>query len=141
MSNDTETLTLSNFLLARIADDEAYVQQMFMDYAPSRLREWSSPWTGAVDTDADEVLICNDGPLACHIARHDPARVLAECTAKRRIVEASRSEAIDAAFYAVPELPADDDWAHGAEWAFGLALRALAQPYADHPDFREEWRE
>ena len=53
--------------------------------------------------------------VAGHIARHDPARVLAECDAKRRIVE--RRNHLD-----------------------GPTLRALAAVYADHPDWREEWK-
>lgn len=59
-----------------------------------------------------------------HIARHDPARVLAEVATKRRMVERHRV--------------CDDVW-------FGDVstcpdMRDLAAPYADHPDYREEWR-
>lgn len=54
-----------------------------------------------------------------------PGRVLAECEAKRRIVaEANRFEG-------------DDD--PGAHVLVGV-LELLALPYADHPDYREEWR-
>jgi hypothetical protein len=49
----------------------------------------------------------------------DPARVLAECAAKRRIV----SFAAD-----LTEEGTDD------------LLRLLALPYADHPGYRQEWR-
>lgn len=64
---------------------------------------------------------------AAHIARFDPARVLAECEAKRRVVTA-----IARWLDAHPDedhVPAGDD-----------ALCWLALPYADHPDYREEWR-
>jgi hypothetical protein len=50
------------------------------------------------------------------IARWDPARVLAECAAKRRIVEMYAGQ-------------------HGQPYV----LHFLALPYADHPDYRQEW--
>jgi hypothetical protein len=60
-----------------------------------------------------------------HIARHDPARVLAEVDAKRRIIaECERTLAYEDHGHAVAE----------------FVLQGLALPYADHPDFREEWR-
>lgn len=62
---------------------------------------------------------------ADHIARHDPARALAEVEAKRRIVEGYRYLAAD------PELQRQ-------AWTF--ALRCLALPYADHPDYADEWQ-
>jgi hypothetical protein len=67
-----------------------------------------------------------------HIARHDPARVLAECEAKRRIVERHY------------EVPASDImWSScpvcRETWPCP-DLRALASVYADHADYREEWR-
>lgn len=53
---------------------------------------------------------------AHHIARHDPARVLADVAAKRRIVERE-------------DLHGEDDG----------TLRLLALPYADHPTYRAEY--
>lgn len=60
-----------------------------------------------------------------HIARHDPARVLREVEAKRRIIG-----------LCVGTLEDED---------YGLVLaqevlQRLALPYAEHPDYREEWR-
>lgn len=66
-----------------------------------------------------------DSPTTAeHFARHDPAYVLADVEAKRRIVE--RCAAVD---YAMPST----HLAHGT-------LRALAQPFADHPEFQEAWK-
>jgi hypothetical protein len=59
---------------------------------------------------------------AAHVARHDPARVLAECEAKRRIVDSEGSP------YVEGHVPAT------------RTLRFLALPYADHPDYRQEWK-
>lgn len=60
-----------------------------------------------------------------HIARHDPARVLAECEAKRRIIE--RLHRLADAGYPGEWPPVDD--------AVPDVLCLLAQPYADHPDY------
>lgn len=103
--------TLADFILARIAEDEAVARE-----ATQRGR-WAdddtTPWVCDEQTD--------------HVAMH-PARVLAQCEAVRRIVEEHADvdpcDAHDASFETI-----DCD-----------TLRALALPYADHPEFREEWR-
>jgi hypothetical protein len=64
-----------------------------------------------------------------HMARWDPARVLAEVAAKR----------------AVLELHDDPSGLHVCEDQLADAsecrtLRAVAQPYASHPDFDPTWR-
>lgn len=77
-----------------------------------------------------------------HIVEHDPARVLREIDAKRRMVD-------EVLAY---EAKIDGEWGccHGAdEIAAGqcpeiqptsiTALRLLALPYADRPSYREEW--
>jgi hypothetical protein len=65
-----------------------------------------------------------------HIARHDPARVLADIEAKRRIIAlhvAEPGQHPDFCGHDKHELPCP-------------TLRLLALPYADHPDYRTEWR-
>ena len=64
--------------------------------------------------------------------RYSPARVLAECEAKRRMVRHAQHVL-------------DQAWQDGAlravnEFNATMPLRLLALPYADHPDYREEWR-
>jgi hypothetical protein len=56
-----------------------------------------------------------------HIARHDPARVLAEVDAKRRILDGHAMET------------------HWCPMGDGI-LRVLALPYADRPGYRNEWK-
>jgi hypothetical protein len=90
----TSTPTLPGFLLARIAEDEARARALDAAY------------------EADEVR--PPGRLVNLFALVVPARVLAECEAKRRIVEQ----------------------VNGMEYV----LRLLALPYADHEDYRPEWR-
>lgn len=112
----TKTQTLAEFLLARIAEDEAVDRDRNRLGNPPGVR--SSAWEAGTK------------------------RQLAECEAKRRIVELH------------PLVPSDDhDRALGCEncvqsfsWGPEViggpcdTLRALALPYADHPDYRDEWR-
>lgn len=87
-------MTLTEFLLARITEDERSVGR-----AEIRIGD----------------------PVACL-----PTRVLAECEAKRRIVDASEHHA------------RYDDGALGDHCRANLAL--LAAVYSDHPDYRESWK-
>jgi len=103
-----KTMTLNEFLLARIAEDEAVAR----------------------DALAAEIYTVEHE----HMERWHPARVLAECEAKRGIVELAMSWAQTAEAH--PEFR--DAGAISIE--LGYVLRRLAQPYADHPDYREEWK-
>lgn len=63
-----------------------------------------------------------------HIARWDPARVLAEVAAKRAVLDEVTSLFVDGRVPLDPVTP-----------ALRVAL-AFAQVYAEHPDFDEAWR-
>lgn len=82
-------LTLAEFLLARIAEDEAWAN-----------RGVRLPPDGNPD---------------------DPARVLAECEAKRRILKSAANMMG----------PTDAE-----EWLYPI----LAAVYSDHPHYRDEWK-
>jgi len=82
-------------------------------------------------------------PVATHIARHDPARVLRDIDAKRRLMKQ----------IFMYEAKIDGEWGccHGAdEIEAGMceetspneieALRLLALPYSDREGYRAEWR-
>jgi hypothetical protein len=85
----TDAPTLADFLLARIAEDEAAAQAANEDgesggswWTTGRDRKvWGSPSARVPVAEA------HSWRAAPHIAHHDPARVLAECAALRRIVE------------------------------------------------------
>lgn len=111
--------TLDEFLLARIAEDK----RIATDAATAT---GSEEWTEAAE----------------HVRRHDPARVLAECTAKRRLVLACRDVRPDRAFLgARPEGLADFPLTPADQHQLAaLTLALLALPYADHPEYRQEWR-
>jgi hypothetical protein len=74
--------------------------------------------------------------------------VLAECEAKRRIVELHEHHRSVTAAYRSPRGREVEDAAAAQDRRTQEArtrvaedvLRFLALPYADHPDYREEWR-
>ena len=73
-----------------------------------------------------------------HIGRHDPARVLAEAEAKRMIMEEHGIECPGEEFQHCRVC--HDYSRHDATRAPCRTLRLLALPYADHENYREEWR-
>lgn len=101
---------LVEFLLARIAEDEAVLNDAAARYSPTPGTELG-------------IFLGDWGDDERWIVDYPPGRALAECVAKRRIVELH-----------------DDQTGGGWSAATDQVLRLLALPYADHPDFREEWR-
>lgn len=67
-----------------------------------------------------------------HIARHDPARVLAEVEAKREMLRIHRR-------YADEPEQACLGCAGGISWEACPVIPLLAGPYRDHPDFDPAW--
>lgn len=169
-------MTLTEFLLARISEDETAADacaspgvpwQVNVVSTPKRTRylvdqpaDARDPVTAAAVAFAQEssgspgrafqrVAEVTAGFVAAeHIARHGPSRVLAECEAKRRIVELHQLMDYDQPYRGTPccerctaggEYPADDGDTDEQNWPCPT-LRALALPYADHPDYREEWK-
>lgn len=107
--------TLTDFLLARIAEDEERITRLRILTAEDRGETYTG-WAG-----------------------HD--RVLAECEAKRQIVGDHTlwpgwfgNRATCGRCY-------DGDDVYSEDSAYPcLTLRALATVYADHPDYDEAWR-
>lgn len=128
--SETQTQTLSAWLLERIAEDEAEAKKAARLKIAGPLIGWHPD---------SYFLVCNDALAPAertHIARHDPARVLAECEAKRRIVGfAEETLATEGHGF-----PADDSGYEEAHSMANATLRALALPYADRPDYQETWR-
>jgi hypothetical protein len=127
---DVATMNLDEFLLARIAEDKRVATAAAG--ADGRL-EWTPDLVG-------------DGPGGTgwneHVVRHDPARVLAECSAKRRIVLACRDARPETAFVGThpPGMADFPVTAQDQHQLAALTLALLALPYADHPHYRPEWR-
>lgn len=130
---------LSAFLLARIAEDEAVARScefprwlswiegrdglagdsgLFLYAAHSTSRTADEEVWGFADAEQD------------HAARWDPARVLAECEARR----------IEVRFLSDLDTHRLRDTTNGLSSIAYSVLCRMAHPYADHPDFREDWR-
>ena len=130
---------LADFLLARITEDENTARgstpgpwrwfpgrgglPAFLESTGATATHWvegqSLQAPTVVRGRSQNTMVRVLGRDAEHISAWHPTRVIAECRAKRRLVEAGR----------------DADDATG-----DLVLRSLASVYADHPDYREEWR-
>ena len=94
-------MTITEFLLARIAEDSRLASEA----------KWAmqGAWFPSAD-DAVDALV-----QAC-----SPDRALAECAAKRAIIEqAERSD---------------------SGWWESIYVAILAAVYADHPDYQPEWK-
>lgn len=152
-------MTLAEFLLARISEDEAVAH--FAAGAPRPRGGWGFAgemvgdrwetrgggmlYVVGEENGADAGLWDDEGcdymapapAVGAHIARHDPTRVLAECGAKRRIVAVHRYSQDGGHCCAEP----DDPFGEKMYWHDPCpTLAALATIYADHEDYREEWR-
>lgn len=69
-----------------------------------------------------------------HVAKWNPARVLAECEAKRQILKLHTG---------THECP-DNDWLGTGTYTVYRrdcqTLRLLAEPFSGHPEYQESWR-
>ncbi|MFE4691250.1 DUF6221 family protein [Streptomyces sp. NPDC056749] len=126
---------LTSFLRARLAEDEATAigarESEFCEDGRWVVRGpfGDSQLLGSVQSEVSEAILGEDTddvpfPLALHVARHDPARTLADVEAKRRLIDW---------VLRWPMRPAPPSSVNGV-------LELLALPYADHPDYRKDWR-
>ncbi|MEU9495397.1 DUF6221 family protein [Streptomyces sp. NPDC048215] len=118
MSQPPESNPLAAFLRARLDEDERVARDCSGD----------GKW------DARDIAIY--GPdlgveVRAHMARHDPARVLAEVEAKRRIIYLAIQ---------IPALTAKHNPFQNDADGWAETLKQLALPYASHPDYDEGWR-
>ena len=113
--------------------------------------QWSREIPYAVWHCDDELDGCPEDARGCiaeaeHIARHDPARVLAEVAAKRRIVDLHSPERVwTGSGYEDDKcttcmLHESDLYGREYETVPCPTLRALGLPHARHPDYDESWR-
>ena len=121
--------SLTEFLLARLAEDEAVARRGISSQADPE-NGWGYK-NGAL---TPHVGIIHEAVQAEHITRWHPARVLADVEAKRAVVKLHESLSLDGGSklfdrVMLPSLQRVTD----------EVLRLLAQPYADHPDFDPAW--
>jgi hypothetical protein len=101
---------LIEFVLARIAEDEAAALAVEADVWDQAEGRW----------------------------RYRPTRVLAECEAKRRIVERWRDLT-----YEVEQAESRGDYDAApvaTAFAYEQVVKVIAAVRADHPDYQEDWR-
>jgi hypothetical protein len=128
-------MMLTEFLLARIAEDEAMVRP-----AVELDIKYGSKYFGRYEWEHDGLVV-------------NPARVLAECEAKRRIVELHKPiqpEPCHCGKEHEPLMPAicgecgsatHTDWTTTPVTALCDTVLILALPYADHADYNEKmWK-
>lgn len=134
-----QALTVTEFLLARIAEDEAAATSAAQAENEGALScgeilpagyAWTDGEGMVVGVGEDNALwdcegsdtLCVAPEVSAHMSRHDPARVLAECAAKRAVIEAFDPAAPDLDPYVGVSV-----------------ISMLAAVYEDHPDYRQEW--
>ena len=120
-------MTIVEFLEARIAEDEATAraaEESPIGAGP----KWVGCFRQIEGTGHAPVADTHSSWYADHIVRHDPARVLAECAAKRAIISECRQSTLS-------DLDGGEDDQPAPMWV----ARALAAVYADHPDYQQEW--
>lgn len=137
-------MTITEFLLARIAEDEAVAQQVVDDInqqvSAGKFRAGHEPDTGDMDLSVTEVysvptIAVGDG------------RLLAECVAKRALLEghshvhecmamtgSGARSTFDGRPWELWELEHSGDAGRPC-----YVLRCLAGVYVDHQDYQEEW--
>jgi hypothetical protein len=144
-------VTLVEFLTACLVEDEQAARRSApgpWNYDPRK--QWHlpppafgvpSPGEEYVSGPTTGVCIAATGPAndppsmftAAHIARWDPARVLAEVKAKRFVIETLRSYEPDDEWDTEPDMGKRSNNAAGA-------VRRLAQQFAGRPGWDEAWR-
>lgn len=132
---------LVGFLRARLDEDEA-----------AALAAFAGPWTVGAHPDGIRSVVLSPYARvvattfreadAAHVARHDPARVLADVAAKRAILDMweDPEEAREPGSNGQEGRDADEIEADVAvAYAITDIVAAFAAVYAGHPDYREEW--
>jgi hypothetical protein len=122
------------FIRARLAEDETAARDAGLLQWTFRSDDPCEGWPSSVGEAGKpfRLLSCDreNGP---HVARHDPLRAMREVEAMRRVADLAAKA---------------HEWTHssaGATAGYAAAiindtLRALAVIWADHPDWRPEWR-
>lgn len=123
---------LAEFLKARLDEDERVAKRAYgRSWDADDVVEDGAIWVLSEDMHLGQM----EPASAPHIARHDPARVLAEIEAKRQLLKSHRDyEGV---------CPRCFDWQNKPvqrEVFPCEVVRLLALPYAAHPDYDEAWR-
>lgn len=125
------------FCNARLDDDERIARDVGYDCIEAADYLWDSKYLllqrDVGDSKATSEL---DAELAVHIARHDPARVLADVAFKRELLE-EHEPVLQAAVKDDDVTPMLACRIDGTDCPFTQGLAAL---YPSHPDYKQDWR-
>lgn len=125
------------FIEARLDEDEEAARDAAGWDQSGSVRDpgvWCREGVNSVIDSSRRLVIYGDGPApedsqVQHIVRQNPARVLREVAAKRKMLG-----------MLAPSWPHDDDrYTLGWQDAVWIALKTLASAYSDHPDYQEDW--
>lgn len=127
------------------AEPEKWIELNRAPHLNWSVEYWADPDRAAVvaeESSAYPVVVTAEGideadaeARTVHVAEHDPARVLREVDADRKLlalfveVGAREVDLDDASEYA-------DGWVN----ALGMAVRLRALPFSNRPGYRKEWR-
>jgi hypothetical protein len=141
------TLSIVDFLNARLTEDERLAREASQGIGDG---QWGTGLERQVRS--ARLALVAETAVPHHIARHDPARVLREVTAKRAIAREHGPSGKHTTVW---------EWSELGHWCPECAaepcrqlnncpicggddgcrtVRLLAAIYGDHPDYREEWR-
>ncbi|NWL13337.1 hypothetical protein DM793_18895 [Paenarthrobacter nitroguajacolicus] len=124
-------LTITEFLEARIEEDEQAAKGAALMMGGGA---WGNDGTCVASGEdafwVDGLHVQSPELVSEHIVRHNPARVLAECAAKRAIIEDWEDPNCDGVW---------EGYDYGCALTTDRAARALAAVYSDHPDYQQEW--
>lgn len=118
-------MTITEFLTARYDEDEAVAREV-QEKVRENDRGWASYYEHAEGSAASIIWDVDYNQGGYTIAA---ARALADIAAKRAILQAWAARADD-----------DHPAISAHRTGLGLAIKCLAQPYANHPDFDESWK-
>lgn len=126
--SETSMNDLVTFMRDRINEDEQVARATLWDNSGNSA-EWKELFSATLEI-GTETIVTSDRTVNQHMARWDPARVLAEVEAKRQIIDLYAGQAAKASESALHE---------DRTWTLKPVLAALATPYADHPDYNPTW--
>jgi len=132
-------MNLTDFLLARIAEDETVALESKSPGDGAWVEETRASGFGDIRASNGHAVMYDDSGNRAdrdHILRWDPARVLRECAAKRRIVEAVVK------LRQIAEI--EDPFGNRGNWdQFDVVhdvLRVFAAVHSGHADYIKGWR-
>lgn len=130
-------MTIEEFIAARLDEDEAAACAATRSASGADWHygsaEYAQPGQGWVHNAGGVVLTFDregEGavaePVGIHIARHDPARVLRQVAALRRLVALHRRRI-------------EQGWGYHSDEIVSADLGPVAAIWSGHPDFQPEW--